>query len=240
MNTPIANNVAARKFYLELTERFPDLLEIAHEYSVRTLTDLVHLQHAIGQGMTYEAEATDSMLLQLVRVLPSSSKWMQHLSDGNAPVAGYDGLRDNRPEVLPVEARECLEDMVTHGAFEGALRDMAKGSRSQRVMTNHVARLIGDMAQSAVQALHATEPRQAEDLARPACMTLVLHYGEVRRALLFKREAASPAEVDVDDSGYWRHEVGALDRMYGQACRYLGVGPAAEPAAESGAHDPAP
>ena len=71
---------AARLFNEELFNGFETLGDLAQEYGVRTLTDLMYLQAAILSGGFIDAWVEHSNVLEVIKLLPSGERWGRYVS----------------------------------------------------------------------------------------------------------------------------------------------------------------
>ena len=72
----------AQLFFEELLSSVETLDGIAEQYGVRTLTDIMYLQQAILKGETIEVWPGETEVGNVLQVLPSAIRWMQHTELG--------------------------------------------------------------------------------------------------------------------------------------------------------------
>lgn len=90
---------AAVRLMRELLEQFETLTAISDQYGVRTLVDLMYLQQAILTGGYVDAWPAESGLINVLRSLPSVSRWRGYIVAAE-PGVDLDALFDDSSTML--------------------------------------------------------------------------------------------------------------------------------------------
>lgn len=94
----------AATFMAELLDSVESLTAVAEEHGPRTLADLMYLHSAIVKGGFIDHWPNESMVMTLVRDLPSSEAWVKHIKDVTQDVNRLDAQGESSVDEARVES----------------------------------------------------------------------------------------------------------------------------------------